>query len=136
MAASDHLNNDQLRMFMRPDEITGLVEDSVDRRQAEVEEHRFRPAQTMENLWKNKMSEVEKITQHQELAASVEKSGVMRPVTIMPPTEKEGWTMGEGHHRVMAAKRAEEKTGKQQYVPVVYSSDWAETNYPEYGMRG
>ena len=136
MAASDHLNSDQLRMFMRPDEITELVEDSVDRRQAEVEEHHFRPAQTMENLWKNKMSEVEKIPQHRVLAASIEKVGVFRPVTIMPPTKREGWTMGEGHHRVMAAKKAEEKTGKQQYVPVVYSSDWAETNNPEYGMSG
>lgn len=134
MAAKDHLNNDQLRMFLRPSEIMGLVTDSVDRRQAVVQEHYFRTGQPMEALWEDKTEELVTAPEHQKLLTSVAMYGVKRPVTIIPPTspsyptQHSDYTMGQGHHRVAAAKELDDN----MYIPVVYDWDFNHTNDPDY----
>lgn len=129
MAARNHLNQHQYKLFMTGDEIKGLVSDSVDRRSHEIsntilDPNSFEkvstgvptPAETMDELWKSKESESSK------LKDTIAKEGVQRHVTIVP--EHDGtFTMGQGHHRVAAAS-ALAREGRQVYVPVVYDTDF------------
>lgn len=120
MTSPEHLNHDQLRLFMTGDEIKSLVSDSVDR-MGEYEDwdpdtggRVLRPAETMDELWQMKSSK------HHQLWAA--KQGIKRHVTIQ--TNPDGtFTMGQGHHRVQASSDLAKK-GRTIYVPVVYSDDW------------
>lgn len=122
MAAHEHLNKNQLRMFMRPHEIYELVVDSIDRADGE----------TLEDTWVNKESEIEDGS-YNGLVDSVLKEGVKRPITIMlNHGHYKDFTMGQGHHRVKSAEYAEDATGKEYYVPIVYDWDWDETDNKRY----
>jgi hypothetical protein len=128
MSASDHLQGEQLRMFMRPREVQKLVKESVDRRWI------WDKNKTMRNLWKQKRSEVEGKA-FKNVNVSVETLGVLDPIIIIPPssqnyaTEYSKYTMGQGHHRVMAALNAEKTTKQEYYVPVVYDRDFNHMHY-------
>lgn len=131
MAASNHLNKEQLRMFLRPDEVVNLVDSSVDQQEDYLTGYK----QTVDDLWKDKREELDKFVTYSRLVPSIKKHGIQRPITIVPPDEydiSKEFVMGEGHHRVMAAKALEEETGKEVYIPVVYSRHWDETSDPEY----
>ena len=122
MPAHEHLNKDQLRMFMRPQEIYDLTVDSIDRADGE----------TLEDTWVNKESEIEDGS-YNDLVDSVLEEGVKRPITIMlNHGHYKDFTMGQGHHRVKSAEYAEDATGKEYYVPVVYDWHWNETDSKQY----
>ena len=122
MAAHEHLNKNQLRMFMRPQEIYDLTVDSIDRAEGE----------TLEDTWVNKESEIEDGS-YNDLVDSVLEEGVKRPITIMlNHGHYKDFTMGQGHHRVKSAEYAEDATGKEYYVPVVYDWHWDETENKQY----
>jgi hypothetical protein len=118
MTSPEHLNHDQLRLFMTGDEIKSLVSDSVDR-MPEYEEWRDGevqtvPAETMDEMWAGKSSK-----RHQEMALN---EGIQRHVTLQ--TNPDGtFTMGQGHHRVQASSDLAKK-GHTIYLPVVYDTDW------------
>jgi hypothetical protein len=63
MSASKHLNPKQLKLFMTPDEIMESVSDSVDRYGSYTDvdpdtgEQFEVPEQTMDELWREKLSE-------------------------------------------------------------------------------
>lgn len=121
MPAHEHLNKNQLRMFMRPHEIYDLTVDSIDRADGE----------TLEDTWVHKESEIN--DGYIDLANSVLKEGVKRPITIMlNHGHYKDFTMGQGHHRVKSAEYAEDATGKEYYVPVVYDWHWDETENKQY----
>ena len=131
MAASDHLQGEQLRMFMRPHEVMGLVTESVDRPTKREQSFGLSVSRTMEQLWEGKRKDLG--DSHAGLEEDVERHGVEKPITIVPPHEEwnpEGYTMGQGHHRVVAAEMAEKETGAEQYLPVQYDEDF---NYGHYG---
>ena len=122
MPAHEHLNKDQLRMFMRPQEIYDLTIESIDRADGE----------TLEDTWVNKESEIKDVMYH-KLVNNVLEEGVKRPITIMlNHGHYKDYTMGQGHHRVKAAEYAEKATGKEYYVPVVYDWDYNETEKKQY----
>lgn len=127
MAASDHLNHDQLRMFMRPQEIINLVTSSIDQETNWDDETEDQP---LEGLWNQKRAEVNRSVTWKYLKPSITAEGVKRPITIVPGSDKyePPYMMGEGHHRVMAADEVEKETGKEVYIPVVHSRYWDETN--------
>ena len=120
MAARNHLNPYQYKLFMTGDEIKGLVTESVDRAMeyTDVDPNTGKeytvPTQTMDDVWADKGNKVLKNT--------IAKEGVRRHVTIVP--ERDGtFTMGQGHHRVQAASDLA-KEGKTVYVPVMYDDDF------------
>jgi len=120
MAARNHLNPYQYKLFMTGDEIKGLVTDSVDRAgeyqdvDPDTGNEFTTPEQTMDELWEDKKSK--------GLKDTIAKEGVRRHVTIVP--EQDGtFTMGQGHHRVQASSDLA-KEGKTVYVPVVYDTDF------------
>ena len=144
MAAKDHLNNYQYRLFMTGDEIKNLVSDSVDRLHGyqDVDPDTGKtykvPAETMDEMWAGKSNI--------SLREHIRKHGVNRHVTLV--TEPDGsFTMGQGHHRVQASSDLA-KEGKQVYVPVMYDHDFNYTGsqlgeysknyphaYPEYNWH-
>ena len=142
MAAKDHLNNYQYRLFMTGDEIKNLVSDSVDRQLAyedvdpETREVYTVPEQTMDEMWAGKS--------HPILKNHISKYGVKRHATIQENPDGT-FTMGQGHHRVQASSELA-KEGKEVYVPVMYDHDFNYTGselgeyaknfphaHPEYG---
>ena len=137
--SSDKINPDQFRMFMRPHEIKELVPNSVDAFGEGSKKKR------MARLWEHKKKDIEEnISSGQrddditygDLKESIKKVGVMRPVTLYTgmetPAGHEPVAMGQGHHRVVAAEMAEKETGKDYYVPVIYSDDLHETEDDSY----
>ena len=124
----EHLQGEQLKMFMTPHEIIGAVDDSVDRDPE---------TQDIEDLWESKESELENNNDYKRLETSIKKHGVKRPVTLTTGYGDEGTLyMGDGHHRVVAAYRKQEQTGRQQYIPVIYSHDYAATAGSEFNEPG
>lgn len=116
--AKEHLQGEQLKMFMTPNEIIGSVDDSVDRNDEE----------DLDQLWEMKESELDNSPDYKKLKESVNEEGVKRPVTLTTNYGGKGTLfMGDGHHRVVAAYQKQEKTGRQQYVPVIYSNNYGET---------
>lgn len=116
--AKEHLQGEQLKMFMTPNEIIGSVDDSVDRNDDE----------DLDQLWEMKESELDNSPDYAKLKESVNEEGVKRPVTLTTNYGGKGTLfMGDGHHRVVAAYQKQEKTGRQQYVPVIYSNNYGET---------
>lgn len=127
MAAKNHLQGEQLRMFMRPQEVMDFVKDSVDRPSRE----------TMEDLWREKDEELDYGYRHLYKTVRQQSGGVHRPITIIPPnySSDDVYTMGQGHHRVVASLRAEKRTGKERYIPVVYDSDFNYSQGPMFSAR-
>lgn len=116
--AKEHLQGEQLKMFMTPNEIIARVDDSVDRNDEE----------DIDQLWEMKESELDNSPEYSNLKKSVNEEGVKRPVTLTTNYGGKGTLfMGDGHHRVVAAYQKQEKTGRQQYVPVIYSNNYGET---------
>lgn len=124
MAASDHLQGEQLRMFMRPREVMDLVTDSVDRPTARERSYGLPVRKSMEDVWEWKREETRV---KGKLSDDVKIHGVRRPITVVPPHEEwnpTGYTMGQGHHRVTAAEMAEDASGGEYYIPVQYDEDF------------
>ncbi len=144
MAAKNHLNPKQLKLFMTPDEIMSSVTDSVDRttpytdsvyddETGEYVDVHY-PGQTMDELWDNKLSESKGKGWGipEPLYDSIAKHGVKRHVTLQPNYHDDGYTMGQGHHRVAAAADIAKKTGDQVFIPVIYDDDWDFSSTREY----
>ena len=137
--SSDKINPDQFRMFMRPHEIKELVPNSVDAFGEGSKKKR------MSRLWEHKEREITEDAlsgagaSYGDLKESIKKVGVMRPVTLYTgmetPTGREPVAMGQGHHRVAAAEMAERETGKDYYIPVIYSNDIHETEDDSYSYE-
>lgn len=135
------LNSDQFRMFMRPHEIKELVPNSVDAFGEGSKKKR------MSRLWELKEKEIAEGVPidpasgatYSDLKESIKKVGVMRPVTLYTgmetPLGREPVAMGQGHHRVAAAEMAERETGKDYYIPVIYSNDIHETEDSSYAYE-
>lgn len=121
MAAKDHLQGEQLRMFMRPHEIKGMVESSGDLSllyNQNMTEEEVKQQVTMPNLWAFKRKHW---GPWEKLQKSVEKEGVEKPIEVKGPTRSfPTHRMVEGHHRVIAAEMAEEATNKEYYVPITH----------------
>lgn len=124
MAASDHLQSEQLRMFMRPREVIDLVTESVDRPYAREQAWGLPLSRTVKDVWDWKRAETRVDAR---LSDHVKIHGVQKPITIVPPHEEwnpTGYTMGQGHHRVAAAEMAEDASGNEYYIPVQYDEDF------------
>lgn len=122
MSASKHINPNQLKLFMTPQEIMDTISGSVDLGD-----------DSMEELWAEKLAESKGRTygQPKSLYNSIKEHGVQRHVTLTE--ERDGsLVMGQGHHRVAAAADIAKKTGREMFIPVIYDSDWNYTNSPEY----
>lgn len=110
-------NPKQFKLFMRPQELMDTIRYSVDDHMSPVYRTGTRD-EVMDELWKFKRGEL-RSQPYSGMVRSIEQHGVLRPVTI-EVHGKQPLTMGQGHHRVAASKRVEEKTGRQVYIPVVY----------------
>ena len=125
MAAKDHLQGEQLRMFMRPSEIQDLVKDSVDVGYYQQFNSKIK---NVDDVWNKKEDEMVN-SEYVRLAKEVKEKGVQKPVVIIPPSSSnyetgyKTYTMGQGHHRVVAAKKAEQNTGQEYYLPVWYHKE-------------
>lgn len=139
MSASKHINPRQLKLFMTAQEVMDSVSDSVDRMGSYTDvdhdtgEQIQVPAETMDDLWKQKLSESKGggAFGRVPLYDSIKEKGVQRHVTLQ--TNPDGsLTMGQGHHRVAAAADIAKKTGRQMYVPVIYDDEWWYSDSGEY----
>lgn len=122
MAASNHINKDQLAMFMSGNDIMNYVNESFDRH-AYGEER-----ETMEHLWERKLDESQKSADrdpdlYQSLASGWKDN--QKPIQIAHETVK-----GEpvryllnGHHRAAAAADLQKRRGQEIYFPVEHT-DW------------
>lgn len=137
MAAKNHLNPKQLKLFMTPQEVMDSVSDSVDRSweytdvDPETGEKVTIPEQTMDELWEDKLFEStgKRPVDEKSLYDSIKDKGVQRHVTLQ--LNRDGsLSMGQGHHRVAAAADIAKKTGRQMYIPVLYDEDY---NYSDTG---
>lgn len=137
MSASDHVNSKQLKLFMTPEEIMSTVSDSVDRVDSytdvdsETGQEITVPAETMDDVWRDKLSEsrAKRSFAPESLYSSIEKHGVQRHVTLQEDVNSDGkYIMGQGHHRVAAAADIAKRTGRQFYIPVIYDDDWNYSN--------
>ena len=118
----DHEDPNQLKLFMRPQELMDTIryssDESVVDKSTRAEGDRDK---TMSSLWSIKRSELYG-RHYSGLVESIKNHGVLRPVTI---EDRSGapLTMGQGHHRVAAANMVEQNTGKPVFIPVVYGDD-------------
>lgn len=124
MAAKDHLQGEQLRMFMRPHEIKDMIGSSEDMfylHNPELTDEEQKQQETMPNLWAFKRHHW---GPWERLQKDVEKEGVKTPIEVGTPWRSSPrfntYRMKEGHHRVIAAEMAEEATNKEYYVPITY----------------
>lgn len=134
------ISPDQFRMFMRPHEIKEHVTNSVDAFGGGTKTER------MNRTWDQKKQDIKEgihndadDKSYDDLKESIKNVGVMRPVTLytdmITPLGRESVAMGQGHHRVAAAEMAEKETGKDYYIPVVYSNDMHETEDSRYSYE-
>lgn len=114
MPAHDHLQPQQLRMFMRADEIMGSTTpgdfpDAADSGQWAIKEHdsRSRPENPMSSPFGGGRS----------LRASIEAEGVHDPVEIQHRSSQPKPILVNGHHRVAT----ERSLDKGRYLPVEHS---------------
>lgn len=123
-------NPNQYKLFMRPQELMDTIRHSVDEGDAPYAIRQTKDRSLILNdMWDRKDKELNRLS-HKGLVSSVEKHGILRPVTIEDQPE-EPLRMGNGHHRVAAALRVEKNTGRQVYIPVVYDRNWNHTDeYP------
>lgn len=116
-------NPNQYKLFMRPQEVLDTIKDSVDIH-ISPSYHKNKgkdKEQVIRDLWDLKKTELRRHP-YAGLTRSIEEHGVLRPITI-EDRHGEPLSMGQGHHRVLAAHRVEQKTGRQVYIPVVYDAD-------------
>lgn len=114
MAARDHINPQQLPMFMDAVSIQENVTGSV-------EESRYFPPS--EELWDEKLAEAKhEGGPNPSLYSQIRRNGVEDPVTLIIPGGHD-LIMGQGHHRVAAAAHIQRKTGKTKYVPIIHDYD-------------
>lgn len=123
-------NPNQYKLFMRPQELMDTIKYSVDEADVprSVKETGDRE-QVMSYLWNRKTKELG-FKSRRMLVDNIKDNGILRPVTIEDNPGKP-LSMGQGHHRVAASKLVEQETGKQVYIPVVYSGDFAHTDKEE-----
>jgi len=99
------LNPNQLQLLMKPSEIRNMLKGSVD----------WQPTADPTEDWEGKA-----LDNKLGLNASVQQEGVRKPVIIDHWQQVRGEPiMGNGHHRVQAAKEIED-SGKEIYVPVLH----------------
>lgn len=125
----DHEDPNQLKLFMRPQELMGTVKHSVDEVIVDRDVRREKKQdKTMSSMWDIKRSELQG-PHYSGLVDSIKKHGVLRPVTI-EDVSGNPLTMGQGHHRVAAANMVEQQTGRQIFIPVVYDKEMDYTDNP------
>jgi hypothetical protein len=120
MAASDHLHPEQMKLFMRPDEIKGAVTDSPDRESTMAHMWKYKEAESRQSGWLGWGG----AGLHKELTTNT----VNDPVTLHTTpgvSQRHMLTMGEGHHRVAAAHAVERETKRRKsprthWIPVQY----------------
>jgi hypothetical protein len=106
-----------------------LVTESVDRPTARESSYGLPVSKSMEDVWEWKREEA----RASRLPTDVEIHGVQKPITVVPPHEEwnpTGYTMGQGHHRVAAAKIVEDASGSEYYIPVQYDEDFNYGHHP------
>lgn len=127
MSRKDHLNPNQLKLFMSPEEILSSVHDSVDLGYGE----------DMGDLMEQKLSESKGTPRGSQdsLYDSISRHGVKRHVTLEQDPDG-GLIMGQGHHRVAAAADLNKRFGRTIEIPVIYDDwNWNYSNEHEYRER-
>lgn len=114
-------NPNQYKLFMRPQELMDTIKNSVDVHVSPSYRKTTDESKVMSDLWDLKTKEL-RSHQYSRLAKSIEEHGILRPVTI-EDNPGNPLAMGQGHHRVVAAHKVEQRTGRQVYIPVVYDSN-------------
>ena len=113
MAASDHLNPNQLRLFMQAKELMDLTSGHT-----EGINQDYLPYSQSPGVYRQKLAESKvrpKIGQG-SLHESIQESGVKVPVRIRTHEGKE--QINDGHHRIAAANDID----PEMYLPVEYDS--------------
>lgn len=99
------INPNQLQMLMKPSEIRNSLTHSVD----------YQYVEDPTADWEEKKTTM--------LKDNIAKNGIKNPVILDHSYNGPGTvSMGNGHHRVQAAKEIED-SGKEIYVPVLHTSD-------------
>lgn len=124
MAASSHLNPNQLRLFMQAREL-------MDTNTREWQSEQDMAPRTMREdlgLYIGKLREAQAGSEHnaftgkkrgkRSLYQSVKEEGVQIPVTLGYDKRTDQSTISDGHHRIASANDVDEN----MYVPVRYSS--------------
>ena len=120
-------NQNQYKLFMRPQELMSSIRHSVDESGVSYKTLSTKNRDKILNeMWRQKDRELDNVI-HTGLLNSIEKHGILRPITIEDQPD-EPLTMGNGHHRVAAALRVEKNTGREMYIPVVYDDNWNHTD--------
>lgn len=120
-------NPNQLKLFMRPNEIMDTIKDSIDVGMVDNQLRMSKDqSKIMNTMWGMKRREL-RGKQYRGLTESIKEHGVMRPVTI-EDLPGEPLRMGQGHHRVVASAKVEKETGRQVYIPVVYDANYSVTD--------
>lgn len=115
MAASDHLNPTQLRLFASGQQLRDeIVTNPRDWRSAHGE--------TKEGMWERKLQQA-KDPEHR--AGSMYKritrnKWSSREEPLLVAFENTGTTLMDGYHRVASAAGYEDKTGKPIWIPLTY----------------
>lgn len=119
------LNPNQLKMFMRPDEVMDAVDGSYDfgtvRKLRNKVDTKLRYEASAPGSADGYVGYDDQET-GPSLYESVRDGGVRDPI-ILQQRDDGGVSMGNGHHRLAAAKMAEEKTGTDKYLPVLHDAD-------------
>lgn len=124
-------NPNQLKLFMRPNEIMDTITDSIDVGMVDVQTRMTKKQpKIMKEVWSRKRREL-RGKQYSGLTESIKQHGVIRPITIQD-IPGEPLRVGQGHHRIVASAKVEKETGRQIYIPVVYDKNY---NYTENPLR-
>lgn len=125
MAAHQHLNPDQLRLFVDPEEHIASMTRSTD-----VALPQYRGS--MSRMWEHKELESRgKPYQNRAdwmqphgagLYESVKTEGVREPISVL--LGPKGPIQHQGHHRIAAAAAVQRETGRKQHVPVEYQETY------------
>lgn len=120
----DHEDPNQLKLFMRPQELMDTVQHSADEGIVDRDlRNKGTRKDIMTSVWGTKRRELYG-PHYSGLVESIKKHGVIRPVTI-EDIPNQPLSMGQGHHRVAAANMVEQQTGRQIYIPVTYDEDYS-----------
>lgn len=100
MSAADHLQPQQLRMFMTAREIRSSYQASDWDRQTNLDVRPTRP-ETDDEVFDRKLDDVQHDPDWGGLSSSIDQHGVQSPVHLAMQTGRNGMPqVGEGHHRV------------------------------------
>jgi hypothetical protein len=124
----DYEDPNQLKLFMRPQELMDTVKYSSDEGIVNREtRNKGTREEIMSSVWGTKRSELYG-PHYASLVNSIKTHGVLRPVTIEDIPGKP-LAMGQGHHRVAAANMVEQQTGKPVFIPVTYDEDYSHGDF-------